>query len=79
MAVLPFAWFRFAFLATALRKVQFLILLGVTRKMPNIVPMLISQLLHGSSVEIRVVLSMSRFFYCEEQSLEGIICWLVTT
>ena len=25
----------------------------------------ISQLLHGISVEIRVVLSMSRFFYCE--------------
>ena len=29
-------------------------------------------------VEIRLVLSMSRF-YCEEQSLEGIICWLVDT
>ena len=27
--------------------------------------LLISQLLHGTSVEIRVVLSMSRFFYCE--------------
>ena len=33
---------------------------------------------HGTSVEIRVVLSMPRF-YCEEQSLEGIICWLVVT
>ena len=31
-----------------------------------------------AGVEIRLVLWMSRF-YCEEQSLEGIICWLVDT
>ena len=28
---------------------------------------------HHAIIEKRVVLSMSRFFYCEEQSLEGII------
>ena len=53
MAVLPFAWFRFAFLATALRKVQFLILLGVTRKMPNIVTVMRLRLLvSGEAAEV---------------------------
>ena len=82
--VAPKRWlfFRGSF-AFHLRQAHFLITPGGHSECPIFLIfssfLLISQLMHGTSVEIRLVLSMSRFFYCEEQSLEGIICWLVDT
>ena len=77
--VAPKRWlfFRGSF-AFHLRQAHFLITPGGHSERPIFLIfssfLLISQLLHGISVEIQLVLSMSRF-YCEEQSLGGIIIY----